>query len=466
MNKLNIFRSGLIVAALLGAAHAKESPPPVAAPRPFTLPQPSQLSLPNGLKVTLVEFGAVPKVTISAVVRIGTDQPLKPWLPEFTADFLKEGAGKRSAEQIATAAANMGGGLGIGVDKDTATVGIDVLNDSSAMAIQLIADVLMQPTLPESEFERIRQDYVRNLSVARTQAQTLADDAFEKLLYGEHRYGAGLPTEAQLKALTMTDVRNFYRDNFGAQRTHLYVVGRFDKNEVEQAIRSAFGAWPEGPKLYDGKPKGAGKLSVTLIDRPGAEQSTLMIGLRVIDPTAPDFMHLSVANTLLGGSITSRITINLRESKGWAYSPGSILLPNIGDAYWAEAADVATAHTADSLKEIFKELARLRGEPPSADELKSQQNYRSGVWLLSNATRGGLVSQLSFLDLHGLPFSWLTSFVDRLYAVTPAQVQTAAKQHLDPSKMSLAIVGDLKVISNSVKALPELAGAEFTVSQP
>jgi zinc protease len=170
-------------------------------------------------------------------------------------------------------------------------------------------------------------------------------------------------------------------------------------------------------------------------------------------------MPLSVANTLLGGVLTSRITMNLREAKGWAYSPSSGLGTYYRQAVWAEDADVKADSTGPALTEIYKEIARLQNEAPTAAELTSIKNYRNGIFVMSNATRGGLIGQFAFMDLHGLPTDWLTTFVERLYAVTPEQVSNATREHLDPKKMSAVIVGDLSKVRKqleSVDGLPRI----------
>jgi predicted Zn-dependent peptidase len=207
---------------------------------------------------------------------------------------------------------------------------------------------------------------------------------------------------------------------------------------------------------------------VKLVDRPGAHQSTVRLGLAVIDPTQPDFMALSVANTLLGGSLTSRITMNLREEKGWTYSPSSSLSTHYRSGIWLEGADITTPETGPAIKEIYKEIERLQKAGVNGEELRHVQDYRNGLFVLANGTRQGLLGQLAFMDVHGLPFDWLSSFVQRLYAVTPAEVTAATRKYLDVNRMSLAVVGDLKVIQpqlESVQSHGHQAGPKSTTKK-
>ncbi|HKE95082.1 MAG TPA: insulinase family protein, partial [Povalibacter sp.] len=233
---------------------------------------------------------------------------------------------------------------------------------------------------------------------------------------------------------------------------------KFDHAAIEKSIREHLGEWRAGPDVLLLPPPDARPRTVKLLDRPGAPQSTLRIGTRVIDPTQPDFMALSVTNSLLGGVLTSRITMNLREARGWAYSPGSTLATNFRQASWIQNADVKSAATGPSITEIFKEIDQLRAEPPTAPELTAIKNYRNGVFVMGNASRGGLIGQLSFMDLQGLPSDWLTTFSDRLYAVTPEQVTQAARMHLDPARMSVVVVGDLATVRSQLEAVKPLRG--------
>ncbi len=438
---------------------AAEAPPAPSAPRPMQLPTPEQGEFANGLKTTIVEFGAVPKATILVVVRAGSaNQGTQVWLPDIVGDMMKEGTRKRSAEELSTAAARMGGGLGIGVGADEATLSLDVLSEALPDAVQLLAEVLREPLLPASELPRIQQNYLRNLSVNRSQPGSQAGTAFAKLVYGDHPFGQTLPTEAQLSAYTIEDVRRFYTANFGAARTHVYVAGRFDRAALKTALTAAFADWPRGPEPVTNPPQAARRLQAKLIDRPGAPQSTIRLGVPVISPDHPEFMPLSVTNTLLGGSITSRITTNLREDKGWAYSPSSSVSARYRDSLWTESADVTTASTGPAITEIFKEIERLQKEPPTAAELDIVKSYRNGLFVMGNATRGGLIGQLSFMNLHGLPADWLTTWIARLYAVTPEQVSAAARDQLRMQESTLVVVGDAATVRPQLEAVPQLKG--------
>jgi predicted Zn-dependent peptidase len=189
---------------------------------------------------------------------------------------------------------------------------------------------------------------------------------------------------------------------------------------------------------------------VYLVDRPGAVQSTLYVGLPVPDPSSADYIALLVTNTLLGGSFSSRITSNIREQKGYTYSPVSQVSSRYRDAYWVEAADVTTNVTGPSLKEIFAEIEQIRREPPTAEELRGFQNYLAGTFVLQNSSRGGIIRQLQFVHLHGLPDDYLNTYVQKIFAVTPADVRRVAAKYIEDEKAAIVVVGDQKVVREQV----------------
>jgi predicted Zn-dependent peptidase len=293
---------------------------------------------------------------------------------------------------------------------------------------------------------------LRNLAVSLSQPQQVALQKFREVMYGDHPYGRVFPTEEMIKGFTLQQIRQFYDATFGAGRTRLYVVGRFDAAAVEARIRKAFEGWQKGtpPTTEPAKPTSA--RAVHVVDRAGAPQSTVIIGVPTIDPSSPDFIPLTVMDAILGGAFASRITKNIREDKGYTYSPNSELSVRYRDGYWAENADVTTTVTGPSIKEIFAEIDKLQAEPPSADELKGIQNYLAGTYVLQNSSRGGISNQLDYMDLHGLAPTYASTYVKQVYAVTAQQVMEMAKKHLQDERAIIVVVGDRKVIEEQVKA--------------
>jgi len=298
--------------------------------------------------------------------------------------------------------------------------------------------------------------------VQRSQAQGIAGEAYGQLLWGDSVYGRGAPSDAVIESMTIDDVRRFVAAELGARRTHIYIAGRFDAQAVERSIRERFGDWAAGPPARDVRVEGSRHRIVKLIDRPGAAQSTIMLGLPVQMPATPGFMRLSMANAMFGGAgLLSRLDQNLREEKGYTYGASSRINPSAGATSWTLATDVNAPNTAAAIAEIYRELARLRSEPPAAAELLRIRNFRAGNFVLGASSRAGLLGQLAFLDLQGLPEDWLTRYVERLGEVTPEGLRDAAAASLDPAAMTLVVVGDLAKIRAAVLDLEALKGAEF-----
>jgi len=437
----------------------KQAPPAGGPPKPFTVPAHETYTLANGMKVTLVPYGNLPKVTLSLVVRTGNlNEPADmPGLADIAGTLMKEGTTTRSSKQIAEESARMGGAVSVTVSVDETDVDTDVLSEFGPRAAALLADVAQHPLFPESELPRLKNDALRQLSIAKSVPQSMALERFRKILYGDHPYGTVFSTPESINKTTVGDIKKYYDGNFGAARAHLYIAGRFDAAEMKKAIAAGFDGWAKGavPAINQPKVKPQHVLDVT--DRPGAAQSTLLVGLPVPDPTSPDAIPLAVTNALLGGSFGSRITSNIREQKGYTYSPRSEVSRRYHDAYWAESADVTTQYTGPSLKEIFGEIDRLAKEQPSDAELKGIQSYMSGLFVIQNSSRSALIGQLRYADFQGLGEDYLKTYVQKVNAVTPADVQKQTAEYIKPDQMTIVVIGDKAKISDQLA--PFAAGA-------
>jgi zinc protease len=457
MKKLAVLTFACSALALPAGAQDKEAPPEGAEPSGFTLPKIETYTLRNGVNVTLVPYGRAPKVAIRGVVRVGNlNDGDTPWIADLTAQMMSEGAAGKTASELALDAARMGGDLNIGVGLDETFVTMDVLSESAPDAIGLIANVVQQPDLPESEFERIQKNLLRNISVASTRPQTIADNAFVESVYPGHPYAAAvLPDPEKFSELTLDDVKAFHAANFGGQRTHIYVVGQFNRRKVKSAISKSFRKWEEGSEPLVLIPAMPDAPQVVLIDRPGAVQSTIRLGKRV--PPLDASVDLEAADTILGGYFSSRITRNIREDKGYTYSPNSAVSVEYNAAYWRQNADITSEATGPALAEIVKEIRGLQDAPPPAEELAGIKNYMNGIFVIRLASRGGMAGQLAFVNLHELGVEYLENYVDTVQALTAGEVQTAAQMHLPIAEMSLTVVGDLASVRSQLEALPDFA---------
>ena len=376
--------------------------------------------------------------------------------------MMEEGAGGRASDEIARTAAAMGGGLNVGVGIHDTTFGLNVLAENGPEAVALLADVIRHPDFPEDQLDRVRQNLIRNVTDARSRPQPIANEAYAQLLYGtDHPYGHPLPTTEELNSYGIADVRGFHADNFGAARTRIYVAGRFDEAAMENAIRNAFADWQEGTERSARPIPPRGGPVVRMIDRDGAVQSTVRVGFPAVGPDHADAIPLAVMNAILGGSFTSRLTQNLRERNGWTYSPGSGVTQRPGSGYWTFNADIRTPDTAPALSETFGEINRMQIDLVPEAEATGMQTWLSGLFILQNASTGGLINQIAFRDSYGLPDDYLETYVPRILAVTRDDIARVANTYLDTDQLVLVIVGDEDAIRDEVQALPALEGADF-----
>jgi zinc protease len=448
-----------LVAALLtlGAASpaplaAQQNAPAPATPKAFRVPEHRTFALKNGMQVTLIHYGTIPKALALLDVRTGLidETASTVGLAGVTASMLLEGTVARTSQQISLEAADMGGALSATAGAATTEISGEVLSEHAARFVSLISDVARHPRFDAKDFDRVRTNAIRDLAITLQNAYDQTRQLWRGMLFPNHPFGRVYSSEAALKAFTVADARRFHTQNLGAARAHLYVSGVFDDAAVEKAARAAFDDWAPGKPATVNPPTPVARRQLTLIDRPDAVQSTIWIGLPVIDPSHADYIRFGVTDNLLGGAFGSRITSNIREDKGYTYSPFSTVWARKGAAYWVEAADVTTKDTGASLKEIIAEIERLRREAPPRAELEGIKQFEVGFFTIRNSSRQGIASQLQFVDENSLGDSYLTNFVKNVMAVSPDDVRRMAQQYLDPGKMTIAVVGDKKTVEAQV----------------
>jgi predicted Zn-dependent peptidase len=445
--------TAVCVATFQPAAAQKQTPPPGGKAKDFKLSDKKVQTAANGLKTVVVPYGELPKVTVSLIVKTGAahEGPNQTWLADLTGRMLREGTASADFAALSRKAAMMGGSLNVSVGLAQTSISGSVLSEYAPDFIRLLADLVQNPAFPASELERLKGNLKRQLVTQKASPQAQAQEQFYQAIYKDHPYGKIFPTEEMINSYTVAMVKDFYEKNFGAKRSAIYVVGKFDEKAVTAAINSTLTKWKAGPAVsYPDVPTAAAP-DTLLVDRKGAPQTTLMVGLPVVTPNHKDYVPLLVANSLLGGSFGSRITSNIRENKGYTYSPFSAIQNRKGSALWYEQADVTSEHTVDALNEIEKEIKRLQMEPPSKEELAGIQNYEAGIFVLQNSTPGGIINQLNFLDLYGLDDSYLNNLVKNIYAVTPEKISEITKKHIQYDKMTKVMIGDKQAVQQQVE---------------
>jgi zinc protease len=447
-----------IAAFSLSSFAQKVAPPAGSKAKDFKLSAKSVSRLANGLKAVTVHYGELPKTTVSLVVKTGNvhEGDNQVWLSDLTGRLLREGTTGANFATLSKKAAMMGGSLNVSVGPTQTTISGSVLAEYAPDFIRLISDLVLNPAFPASEMDRMKADLKRNLTTQKAVPQAQAQEQFMQAIYKDHPYGKTFPTEAMINSYTVDMVKKFYKDNFGAKRSVIYVVGKFDDKAVNTAITSSFAKWAAGPEVSYPPVNPVAVKDTMVIDRKGAPQTTIMVGLPVVTPTSKDYVPMLVANSLLGGSFGSRITSNIRENKGYTYSPRSTVMNRKGSAVWFEQADVTSEHTIDALTEIEREIKRLQTEPPTKEELEGIQNYEAGVFVLQNSTPQGIIGQLNFLDLYDLSDEYLNNYVKNIYKVTPENVSQMVRQYINYDKMTKVMIGD----KEAIKAQTEKAKAK------
>ena len=433
----------------------KPGPPPA-----LKLPPVQKQKLANGLAVWIVEQHEVPVVQLNLIIRAGSavDPPGKFGVASMTAAMLDEGAGTRSALELADAIEFLGATVSTTSSFDYSAVRTSVPVARIAETLPLMADVAMRPAFPAGELERLRKERLTALLQARDDPAALISIAFPRLVFGPaHRYGTPAGgTAAELKALTLDDLRAFHRAYYRPENATLIVAGDVTAATVMPLLETAFGSWkgsadavkianiPEAPQLTARK--------IYVIDKPGAAQSQIRIGWVGVPRSTPDYATLEVLNTILGGSFTSRLNQNLREKNGYSYGARSVFDTRLSNGLFYATAGVQTDKTAEALREFFNELTGILKTVP-ADELDKARSYVAYGFPAEFETSGDLARKVEEQIVYGLPDEYFPSFVRAVTQVANPDVQKAAARYIQPDKFAVVIVGDRKVVEAGIRAL-------------
>ncbi len=451
----------LLATVGLGAQNPDRSKPPALGPAPaLKLPAIQKTRLANGLPVWIVEQHEVPLAQINLIVRSGSaaDPIGKYGIGSLTSAMLDEGAGSRSALEISDAVDFLGATLTTSSGFDLSAVRLSVPVARLGDALQVMADVSLRPTFPASELERLRKERLTTLLQAKDNVAGIVQMAFPRIVYGPtHRYGtSGSGLAPALEAMTIDDLRAFYRSHYRPDNATLIVVGDVTQPSVLPMLEKAFGSWKsDGIKPLDSVVPTAPQLTkrqVFLVDKPGAVQSQIRIGWVGVPRSTPDYVTLEVLNTVLGGSFTSRLNQNLREEHGYTYGASSIFDMRGSAGPFLATAGVQTDKTADAIKEFFVELDGILAQVPPA-ELDKAKNYVALGFPGEFETTGDLARKLEDLVTYGLPEDTYANFVSAVSRVTAADLQRAAARYIQPDKMAVVVVGDRASIESSIRAL-------------
>ena len=431
-------------------------PPVLGPPKGLTLPAVVTRELPNGLRLMIVEQHELPLADFVLVVKSGaeTDEPGKLGTATLATSLLKEGTTTRNSLQIADQEAFLGVDLFAGSGWDATTIQLHTPTAQLDSALALFADVALRPAFPSKDLERLRQQRLTSLLQVKDRGPEIANRAYAAIVYGSAAYGRPLTgDEPSTSAIQQADVRRFYDTYFRPNNATLLVVGDVKPDDVERRVKALFGSWARGtiPAPAYGHPSAAKGTTIYVVDKPGAAQSSFRIGTVGVARATQDYFPLTVMNTALGGSFTSRLNQNLRETKAYTYGASSGFSMRRAPGPFTASAEVVAAKTDSALIEFMKELRAIRDTIP-AEELAKTKRYLQLQLPGRFETTGGIAGNLSGLVMYDVPLSFYNTYTQGIEAVTQADVQRVAKQYIDPDRLAIVIVGDRKSIEPTLKA--------------
>lgn len=438
----------------------RSQPPPLGPTPALRLPDIHKTTLGNGVPVWIIERPRVPLVQVNVIMRGGgsLDKAGRFGMASLVAGMLDEGAGSRSALELADAVEYLGAELSTGASFDYSAVRLSTPSRNLDEALALMADVVLRPAFPAEELDRLKKERLTALLQAQDDPAAIISYAFPRVVFGpQHRYGTpAAGVGPAIEAITPDDVRAFYREHYTAGHATILVVGDVTRAAATEALERAFGKWPgTGAQPAAAPIPSAPQLKqreIVIVDKPGAPQSQIRIGLVGVPRSTDDYATLEVLNTVLGGSFTSRLNQNLRERNGYTYGASSIFDMRTAAGPFLAAAGVQTDKTADALREFFVELEGIR-KPVPADELDKARNYLTLGFPGEFETTRNLAQKLEELVVYNLPEERFQTYIADVTKVTADQVRQAAERYIQPNRMAVVIVGDRKAIEPGIRAL-------------
>ncbi len=437
--------------------------PEVSSFPALKLPRLEKATLSNGLKIIFAERHEIPVIDFRLLVDAGfaADQFAAPGLASLALEMIDEGTDKRSALEISEALDSLGANLGTGSTLDTSTVSLSALKENLDPSLEIYADVILNPSFPQSELDRLKKQRLAQIRQEKSRPVTTALRLLPALLYGDdHAYGnplTGSGTEESVQAVTREQLEKFHATWFQPGNATLIIVGDTSLDEIRSKLDTHLGTWKtkgQVPKKNIAKVGSPEKRTVYLVDKPGALQSVIIAGLLAPPTNNPDEIAIETMNSILGGSFTSRLNMNLREDKHWAYGAGSFMIDARGQRAYFAYAPVQTDKTKESIAEMNKELQEILGDRPATSEELDKSKKNQTLRLPGRfETKSALVSALSEIVTFGLPENYYETYAGKVRALNLDDITAAANQVIQPDRTIWVVVGDL---AKTQKGIDEL----------
>jgi zinc protease len=436
-----------------------ERPEP-GEPRHYAFPSVSETQLDNGLTVLVADLPGRPLVTASIVVPVGAaDEPADDGgAAVLAARALTEGTEQYDAVGLTEAGERLGASIHAEAGWDATSIGVDVPSARLGPALELLAEVLLRPTFPAAEIERLRDERLNDLLQAQADPRRRADETFIGTIYAAaspyHRPAAG--GRETVEGLDDSVARRAYERILDPSRATLVVGGDLGGQDVVELVQRLLGEWTRHPKaaapaaVVD-QGAGSGRL-VRVVHRPGSVQTEIRVGHPGLPRRVPDYHAVTVMGAILGGLFNSRLNMQLREAKGYTYGAGAGFEMRRGAGPFAARAAVNTEVTVPAIVDTLVELERMRNTRVTADELASARDFLVGVFPLRFETPGAVVAALSGLAVHDLPLDELTDYRRRVEAVDIDAIEAAAREHLAVDRAAIVLVGDVDAFGKDLEA--------------
>jgi zinc protease len=460
MKTARVLLSSFILVASFAHAQKEHSLPkdlpPYGPVAPLKAPTVKTLQLDNGLTVWLVAREGFPKVAMTLAVRGGlaSDPKERPGLAELLAKSLTQGTKNRSARQVAEQFQAAGGDLSAHAGQDAIFLSTSVLAEKFNQVLPILADVTTDASFPDAEVKIAKSNVSNSLHAREAEPSFLANRALAKVMFGDNPYSVIAPTQSSIEQTSPADLRREFARRFQPNQAVLVVVGSFDPAQAESALRQSFQAWkPQGANSVAETPKSAinAAHAVFLVPRAGSVQTTLRVAAAGPLRSAEDYEAAELANTIYGGMFGSRLVLNIREDKGYTYSPFAALRTYRAAGFFATQADVRNAVTGASLNEINYELNRMSTTSPSDIEMTQAKRYLVGNEAIGLQSGSGLAGELASLWVDGLPPDNIAQESEKIEKSTAADITAAARKYLPAARSAVVAVGEEKVVQEELQ---------------
>ena len=418
-----------------------------------TLPRAVEATLDNGLRVLVLEDHRVPIVSMELSIS-GAGPIYEPaelmGLAGMTARMLREGTTSRSNQEILEEVARLGATLSSSSRFGSAQTSVRASGLSRNLEewFDVVRDVLLHPTFPESEFERLRQQDKVALRQQRTAAGFLAGERYYAAVFGDHPAATRSASEESLDAMGTESIAQWHRERYAPQNSFLSIAGDVDAEEIISRLDEWLAEWERTDYVEElpANPTPPTVKKIFVVDRPNSAQTTIYMGNLALDRRDPDYIPLTVMNNVLGGGAASRLFINLREEKGYTYGAYSSFSALKYPGAWTAYADVRTEVTDGAMMEFLNEIRRIREESVPETELEEVKRSIVARFALSLERPASLLSYSTIREIYGFPADYWDTYPARIMEVTPEIVQRMAEKYLDPDALQIVAVGDASQI--------------------